>query len=129
LRAVNARIGAGWLAYGQDADRCPVPLCRRRKPPPSGSRADRARRAPALYTLSQHASLVFAPFSIHGGRFYDGHGSEIDARLKQLPVTVLVLAVQDVALESDPGQPAEGEQPAPPHNARTAARDTRQTEE
>lgn len=83
----------------------------------------------ALYTLSQHASLVFAPFSIHGGRFYDGHGSEIDARLKQLPVTVPVLAAQDVALESDPDQPAEGEQPAPPHNAGTAARDTRQTEE
>jgi hypothetical protein len=52
---------------------------------------------------------VFAPFSIHGGRFYDGEGHEIDARLKQLPVTVLVLAAQDVALESDPDQPAEGD--------------------
>lgn len=81
----------------------------------------------ALYALSQDASLVFAPFSIHGGRFYDGHGSEIDARLKQLPVTVLVLAAQDVALESDPDQPAEGKQPTPPHNAGAAARDTRQT--
>ena len=77
----------------------------------------------ALYALSQDASLVFAPFSIHGGRFYDGHGQEIDDLLRTLPVTVLVLAAQDVALESDPDQPAENEHPAPPQNAEPAVRD------
>ncbi|MGK2940907.1 MAG: amino acid permease [Immundisolibacter sp.] len=61
----------------------------------------------ALYALSRDASLVFMPFSIHGGRFYDGHGDEIDEHLAALPVTVLTLAAQDVALEADPDQPVE----------------------
>jgi amino acid transporter len=61
----------------------------------------------ALYALSRDASLVFMPFSIHGGRFYDGLGDEIDAHLAALPVTVLTLAAQDVALEADPDQPVD----------------------
>ena len=60
-----------------------------------------------LYALSRDASLVFMPFSIHGGRFYDGLGDEIDAHLAALPVTVLTLAAQDVALEADPDQPVD----------------------
>jgi amino acid transporter len=61
----------------------------------------------ALYALSRDASLVFMPFSIHGGRFYDGLGDEIDAHLEALPVTVLTLTAQDVALEADPDQPVD----------------------
>ncbi|MBI2782494.1 MAG: amino acid permease [Gammaproteobacteria bacterium] len=61
----------------------------------------------ALYTMSRDASLVFMPFSVHGGRFYDGHGHEIDEHLAVLPVTVLTLAAQDVALEADPDHPVD----------------------
>jgi amino acid transporter len=69
----------------------------------------------ALYALSRDATLVFVPFSIHGGRFLDAYGGELDQRVRMLPAAVFALAAHDVALEADPDEPAPAPQDAPAH--------------
>jgi hypothetical protein len=57
-----------------------------------------------LDRLSAGASIVFLPFTIHGGTFYGPTGSDVGELLTHLPIVVLVLAAQDVDLDADPDQ-------------------------
>jgi hypothetical protein len=67
----------------------------------------------ALLNASRDASIVFVPFSIHGGRFYGPSGNAARLMLEELPIAVLALAAEDVDLEADPDEAA-----APPPPAR-----------
>jgi len=55
-----------------------------------------------LATHARDSSLVFLPFSTHGGRFYGPFGGELSELLRYLPVVALTLAAQDVDLAADP---------------------------
>lgn len=59
----------------------------------------------ALLAACRDASLVFIPVTMHGGRFYGPYGTEGDALLSHLPITVLAIAAEDVELGADPDQP------------------------
>jgi amino acid transporter len=53
---------------------------------------------------SKDASIVFLPFSIHGGRLFHAFGGEVADLLSALPITCLALAAQDVDLDADPDE-------------------------
>jgi amino acid transporter len=53
---------------------------------------------------SRDASVVFLPFTIRGGRFYHPFGGEVGELIDRLPITLLTLASQDVALDADPDE-------------------------
>ena len=55
-----------------------------------------------LVAVSRDATLVFVPFSIHGGNFYHPFGGQIADILPPLPITVLALAAQDIDLAAEP---------------------------
>jgi amino acid transporter len=61
-----------------------------------------------LLNASRDASIVFVPFSIHGGRFYGPSGNAARLMLEELPIAVLAMAAEDVDLEADPDEGAEG---------------------
>ena len=58
---------------------------------------------------SAETPLVFMPFAIHGRRFYHPFGGEVADLLPKLQIVVMALAAQDVDLEADPDELAEGE--------------------
>jgi amino acid transporter len=60
--------------------------------------------ADGLVQVSQEATVVFVPFSIHGGNFYHPFGGKIADILPPLPITVLTLAAQDINLAAEPEQ-------------------------
>jgi amino acid transporter len=53
---------------------------------------------------SKDASIVFLPFSIHGGRLFHPFGGEVADLLSALPIACLTLAAQDVDLDADPDE-------------------------
>ncbi len=55
-------------------------------------------------TKSRDASVVYLPFTIRGGRFYHPYGGEVGEIIDRLPITILTLASQDVALDADPDE-------------------------
>ncbi len=58
---------------------------------------------------SKASAMVLVPFRIHAGRFYSAFGWEMGAALPKLPITAMVLAAQDVDLDSDPDHPTEAD--------------------
>jgi amino acid transporter len=58
--------------------------------------------ADGLVQVSREATLVFVPFSIHGGNFYHPFGGQIADILPPLPIAVLTLAAQDIDLAAEP---------------------------
>jgi hypothetical protein len=60
------------------------------------------RSAETIVEYSCNSSLVFLPFTIHGGRFYHPLGGEIGEVLPDLPSVALGLAAQDVDLDAEP---------------------------
>jgi len=55
-----------------------------------------------LVRISQDATVVFIPFSIHGGNFYHPFGGRVADILPPLPIAVLTLAAQDIDLAAEP---------------------------
>jgi amino acid transporter len=53
---------------------------------------------------SNNASIVFLPFSIHGGHLFHPFGGEVADLLSTLPIVCLTLAAQDVDLDADPDE-------------------------
>lgn len=51
---------------------------------------------------SSGASAVFLPFTLQNGKMLDDSGGSFDAYLPDLPVTVLVLAAEDIDLDAEP---------------------------
>ncbi len=58
---------------------------------------------------SRDASVVFLPFTIRGGRFFHPFGGEVGDLIDRLPIVLLTLASQDVALDADPDEGEAGE--------------------
>jgi len=65
--------------------------------------------AETVIARSQNASLVFLPFKLQGGRLVDPFGAPVEAILRKLPSTVLVLAAEDLDLEAEPEEGAAAE--------------------
>lgn len=59
-----------------------------------------------ICTRSREASIVYLPFTIRGGHFYHLFGGKVHAMIDRLPIVVLSLASQDVALDTDPDEGA-----------------------
>jgi len=62
-----------------------------------------------IIAYSQNASLVFLPFRLKGNQPLDPFDSPIDQILSDLPITALVLAAEDIALEAEPDTGKAGE--------------------
>ncbi|MEQ9447888.1 MAG: hypothetical protein RLN70_03165, partial [Rhodospirillaceae bacterium] len=62
-----------------------------------------------LCAKSRDASVVFLPFTIRGGRFSHPFGGQVDEVIDRLPIVLLTLASQDVALDADPDEGEAGE--------------------
>ena len=57
---------------------------------------------------SQNASLVFLPFTLKANQITDPNGNSFDRSLTLLPLSVLVLAAEDIDLDSEPEQGVTG---------------------
>ena len=62
-----------------------------------------------IIAYSQSASLVFLPFRLKGNQPLDPFDSPIEKILSDLPTTALVLAAEDIVLESEPDAGKAGE--------------------
>lgn len=51
---------------------------------------------------SREASIVFQPFTLKSNQLMDATGNSFDQSLPQLPLSVLVLAAEDIDLDSEP---------------------------
>lgn len=55
-----------------------------------------------LVAASRNSQLVFIPFVIQHGQFRHQHGGDLKPFLKELPITALCAAAEDVELDADP---------------------------
>jgi hypothetical protein len=62
-----------------------------------------------IIAYSQSASLVFLPFRLKGNQPLDPFDNPIEQILSNLPTTALVLAAEDIVLESEPDSGKAGE--------------------
>jgi amino acid transporter len=62
-----------------------------------------------IIAYSQNASLVFLPFRLKGNQPLDPFDNPIEGILSDLPTTALVLAAEDIVLESEPDTGKAGE--------------------
>jgi hypothetical protein len=62
-----------------------------------------------IIAYSQSASLVFLPFRLKGNQPLDPFDNPIEQILSDLPTTALVLAAEDIVLESEPDTGKAGE--------------------
>jgi hypothetical protein len=62
-----------------------------------------------IIAYSQNASLVFLPFRLKGNQPLDPFDNPIEQILADLPTTALVLAAEDIVLESEPDTGKAGE--------------------
>jgi hypothetical protein len=62
-----------------------------------------------IIAYSQNASLVFLPFRLKGDQPLDPFDNPIEQILSDLPTTALVLAAEDIVLESEPDTGKAGE--------------------
>jgi hypothetical protein len=67
-----------------------------------------------LIERSRESHLVFLPMVIRRGEFVHPFGTKLDSFLGDLPVSALVLAAEDVALDVDPDVADEGKNQEPP---------------
>lgn len=58
----------------------------------------------AMIEHSADTQVVFMPFAIHAGRFYDLFGNDATELLPKLQIVVMALAAQDVDLGADPDE-------------------------
>jgi amino acid transporter len=62
-----------------------------------------------IIAYSKNASLVFLPLRLKGNQPLDPFGNPIEQILSDLPITALVLAAEDIVLESEPDSGKAGE--------------------
>jgi hypothetical protein len=62
-----------------------------------------------IIAYSQNASLVFLPFRLKGDQPLDPFDNPVEQILSNLPTTALVLAAEDIVLESEPDTGKAGE--------------------
>lgn len=77
---------------------------------------------------SGDATLVFVPFRVRNEEPVDVDGEELDAMLDRLPMTALVLAAQDIQLDSEPDESLHGEIAAALEEAEKAERSAQKKE-